>query len=117
LATKKKPADAGEVDLQTTLLERLMDVLLHDLGFSHRQNVDASALGRRACKPVADTVPRTVRRETGGAGFGKSLQQGMVYVRDVGLKGNHRTLNRRGTTGDGNAGPPAFRCPVRDFYP
>jgi hypothetical protein len=77
------------------------------LVFSHQQRVDASARGRRAYKQVDGTVPG-VMRETGGVCYGKYLPQVLVYLRDVGLKGNHRTLNRHGTTRDGEAVPPAF---------
>jgi hypothetical protein len=43
LATKKKPANAGEVD--ETLLVRLLDVLLHGLGFQPCQQSLLSATG------------------------------------------------------------------------
>jgi hypothetical protein len=34
-----------------------------------------------------------MRRKTGGAGLGEYLPQVLVYLRDIGLKGNHRTFN------------------------
>jgi hypothetical protein len=100
LATKKKPArrrGGGRAD--ETLLESLQDVLLHRLGFNHRQRVDAAVWRCKACKQVDGTVPGAMRRETGGTGLGENLPEIRVYLCDIGLEGNHRTLNRRGTTG------------------
>jgi hypothetical protein len=55
------------------------------------------------------TVPGVMRRNTCGAGLGEYLPQVLVNLQDVGLNGNHKTLNRCGTTGDGEASPLAFR--------
>jgi hypothetical protein len=45
-----------------------------------------------------------MRMETGDAGLGENLPQVLVYLWDVGLKGNHRTLDRHGTTEEEKAG-------------
>jgi hypothetical protein len=49
------------------------------------------------------TVPGAIRRETGV--IGEYLPQILVYLRDIGLKGNQRTLKQRGTSGNREAGP------------
>lgn len=40
-----------------------------------------------------------MRRETGGVSLGEILPEILVNLQDVGVEGNHKTLNRRGTTG------------------
>ena len=65
LATKKKPADMGEVDEQMKPLQ--------GLGFIHRPRVDVAAGRWRVCKQVDGTVPVVMRRETGGAVPGENL--------------------------------------------
>ena len=86
--------------MNETLLESLLDILLHSLGFVHQQRVDVALRRRRACKQV-DGTGSGAMRETCGVGLGKNLPKIVVYLRDVGLKGNHRTLNQHRITGKG----------------
>uniref|UniRef100_A0A4W5M959 Si:ch73-173h19.3 n=1 Tax=Hucho hucho TaxID=62062 RepID=A0A4W5M959_9TELE len=69
-----------------TRLESLLDVLLHSLGFSHRQGVDKAAWRRRVCQQVDGTVPGAMSRETGGTDLGANLPEILVNLWDVGLE-------------------------------
>ena len=74
-------------------MESLLDVLLHSLGFSHRHGVDEAASRRRVCQQVGGTVPGAMSRETGGTGLGANLPEILVNLWDVGMEGNHRTID------------------------